>query len=82
MWLWFIIHGIGKMSDDNQEIKAQLNKFKKKKKMTVPTEFLQEAKSYEDKLILVKHLTEIEKGRVLLMIKGMLKEAVKARDKK
>lgn len=70
------------MSDQNDEIKAQLNKFKKKKKMTVPTEFLQEAKSYEDKLILVKHLTEIEKGRVLLMIKGMLKDAVKARDKK
>ena len=60
-----------------------LNKYKpKKKKLAVPTEFLQEAKSYEDKLTVVKMLTEKEKGRVLLMIKGMLKEAVEARDKK
>ena len=60
----------------------EYKKPKKKKKMTVPTEFLQEAKSYEDKLILVKTLTEMEKGRVLLMIKGMLADAVKSRDKK
>lgn len=70
------------MSDDNNEIKAELKKFKKKKKLTVPPEFLQEAKSYDDKLVLVKHLTELEKGRVLLMIKNMLKDAVKARDRK
>ena len=58
-------------------------KFKaKKKKMTVPTEFLQEAKSYDDKLMLVKTLTEMEKGRVLLIIKGMLKDAVANKDKK
>ena len=55
---------------------------KKKKKMTVPPEFLESAKSYDDKLILVKTLTEMEKGRVLLIIKGMLKDAVTARDKK
>ena len=54
----------------------------KKKKMTVPTEFLQEAKSYDDKLMLVKTLTEMEKGRVLLIIKGMLKDAVANKDKK
>ena len=60
----------------------EFKKPKKKKKMTVPTEFLKEAKSYEDKLVLVKALTEMEKGRVLLMIKGMLADAVKARDKK
>ena len=48
----------------------------KKKKMTVPAEFLQEAKSYEDKLILVKHLTEKEKGRVLLILKSLLRDAV------
>lgn len=70
------------MSDENDEIKAQLKKFKKKKKISVPEEFLKEAKSYEDKLILVKHLTELEKGRVLLIVRGMLKDAVKARDKK
>lgn len=67
------------MDDD---VKPDFTKFKKKKKMTVPTEFLQEAKSYEDKLTVVKMLTEKEKGRVLLMIKAMLKEAVDKRDKK
>ena len=50
--------------------------------MTVPTEFLDDAKSYDDKLVLVKTLTEMEKGRVLLMIKGMLSDAVKKRDRK
>lgn len=70
------------MSDD-KNVKNELKKFKpKKKKLTVPPEFLQEAKSYDDKLVLVKHLTEIEKGRVLLIIKGMLKDAVKSRGKK
>ena len=64
--------------------KAELEKYKQKKKsrITVPPKFLQEAKSYEDKLVLVKMLTEKEKGRVLLMIKSMLAEAVEARDKK
>ena len=56
-----------------------LKKFKKKKKITVPTEFLQEAKSYEDKLVLVKTLTELEKGRVLLIMKSLLKDAVEER---
>lgn len=67
----------------NDQDGPDFKKFRpKKKKLTVPTEFLQEAKSYDDKLILVKTLTEMEKGRVLLMIKSMLKEAVQARDKK
>jgi hypothetical protein len=68
------------MSDE--EIKPDFKKFKPKKKMTVPAEFLQEAKSYDDKLILVKHLTEKEKGRVLLILKSLLKDAVASRDKK
>ena len=67
------------MGEDTPDFK----KFKpKKKKMAVPTEFLQEAKSYEDKLTVVKILSEKEKGRVLLMIKAMLKDAVESRDKK
>ena len=70
------------MSDNSDDIKLDLKKFKKKKKVTVPAEFLQEAKSYDDKLILVKTLTDMEKGRVLLIIKNMLKDAVAARDKK
>ena len=61
---------------------STLPKPKKKKKMTVPAEFLQEAKSYDDKLALVKTLTEMEKGRVLLIMRSLLSDAVKARDKK
>ena len=72
-----------KMSDPDP--KNELNKFKKqlkKKKLAVPEEFLDDAKSYDDKLMLVKVLTEKEKGRVLLIIKSMLSDAVKKRDKK
>ena len=65
--------------DPKRKIEADLNKFKKKKKVTVPAEFLQEAKSYEDKLVLVKTLTEMEKGRVLLIMKTLLKDAVEER---
>ena len=53
----------------------------KKKKIEVPKEFLDNAKSYEDKLMLVQHLTEREKNRVLLVIKSMLSEAVKSKGK-
>ena len=67
-------------TDPKEELKKY--KSKKKKKLTVPAEFLQEAKSYDDKLVLVKTLTEMEKGRVLLIIKSMLADAVKARDRK
>ena len=71
------------MSQDSNDNKPDFKKFKpKKKKMAVPAEFLQEAKSYEDKLVLVKTLTEMEKGRVLLIIKSMLKDAVNNKDKK
>ena len=67
------------MSDD---IKPDFKKFKKKKKLAVPEEFLDNAKSYDDKLVVVKFLTEKEKQRVVLMVKNMLKDAVKARDRK
>lgn len=67
---------------DNDEIKAQLKKLKPKKKLAVPEEFLDNAKSYDDKLMLVKVLTEKEKGRVLLIIKNMLSGAVKSRNRK
>lgn len=68
-----------KMSDDNNN---ELKKFKPKKKLTVPPEFLKEAKSYEDKLVLVKMLTEKEKGRVLLILKSMLKGAVDSKNRR
>lgn len=69
------------MSDED-DLKANLKKFKKKPKITVPADFLDNAKSYDDKLLLVQHLTDREKGRVLLIIKSMLKDAVNKRDKK
>ena len=41
------------MSEDNEDLKSKLDKFKpKKKKLTVPQEFLEGAKSYDDKLFL------------------------------
>jgi hypothetical protein len=67
------------MSDD---IKPDFKKFKNKKKLTVPEEFLDNAKSYEDKQMLVRVLTEREKGRVLLIMKSLLADAVKSRNRK
>lgn len=66
--------------DEFDKIKKELKK--KKNKLTVPEEFLDNAKSYEDKQMLVQVLTEKEKGRVVLMVKSMLADAVKKRDKK
>ena len=56
------------MYDDDQPIKPK----KTKKKMTVPADLLDNAKSYDDKLIMVKLLAEREKGRVMLILKKML----------
>jgi hypothetical protein len=68
--------------DNNDDIKAQLKKLKPKKKLAVPEEFLDNAKSYEDKQILVQMLTEKEKQRVVLLVKSMLKDAVAKKDRK
>lgn len=69
-----------KMNDDDAN---NFKKFKPKKpKLTVPPEFLDNAKSYEDKQVLVKLLAEKEKNRVILIVKAMLKDAVANRDKK
>ena len=71
------------MSEDQEDFKNQLKKMKPKKpKLSVPEEFLDNAKSYEDKQMLVKLLTEKEKQRVVLLVKSMLKDAVNARDNK
>ena len=67
------------MSDD--DVKANLKKFKKKK-ITVPEEFLDNAKSYEDKLVVVKLLTEKEKQRVVLMFKKMIAQGIQESNKK
>ncbi len=60
------------MTDNDDPFKANLSKKPKKKKLTVPSDFLDNAKSYDDKLILVKLLAEKEKGRVMLLLKKML----------
>jgi hypothetical protein len=70
------------MTDDAHDLKKQLEAHKpKKKKLTVPEGFLEEAKSYEGKLMAVKILAEREKGRVLLMFKGMIAKADEDRAK-
>ena len=67
---------------EEKDIKKELSKFKpKKKKMAVPKEFLEGANNYDDKLDLVKILTEREKNRVILIVKTMLKDAVNKKDK-
>lgn len=68
--------------ENEDDFKKQLKKLKpKKNKLSVPEEFLDNAKSYEDKQMLVQMLTEKEKQRVVLMVKNMLKDAVN-KDKK
>ena len=70
------------MSDDADDLKKQLDKLKpKKKKLAVPEGFLDEAKSYEGKLMAVRIIAEREKGRVLLMFKGMIAKADEDRAK-
>jgi hypothetical protein len=51
----------------------EMKKFKPKKQMAVPDEMLNDAKSYDDKLVLVKMLTEKERNRMVLIIKNLLK---------
>jgi len=61
------------MDDNQDDLKKQLEALKpKKKKLAVPEGFLEEAKSYEGKLMAVKILVEREKSRVLLMFKKLL----------
>lgn len=70
-------------NNNNDDVKANLKKFKPKKpKITVPEEFLDNAKSYDDKLMLVRFLTEKEKGRVMLIFKKMIADGIKEANKK
>lgn len=55
---------------------------KKKAKLAVPAEFLDNAKSYDDKLTLVKILSEKEKQRVVLMFKKMIQAGMAETNKK
>ncbi len=69
------------MTDDNDEAAEALAKMKrdmakKKAKLAVPEEFLDNAKSYDDKLTLVKILSEKEKQRVVLLFKKMIQSGI------
>ena len=55
---------------------------KKKAKLAVPTEFLDNAKSYDDKLTLVKILSEKEKNRVVLLFKKMIQSGMAETERK
>lgn len=69
----------------DKDPQAELMKFKKqlkKKKMSVPEGFLDDARSYDDKLTLVKILSEKEKQRVVLMFKKMIQQGIRERDLK
>jgi hypothetical protein len=62
------------MTDEQDEFRKKLNALKpKKKKLSVPEEFLDGAKSYESKLEAIKIITEREKDKVILMFRNMLK---------
>ena len=55
---------------------------KKKAKIAVPADFLDNAKSYDDKLTLVKTLSEKEKQRVVLLFKKMIQSGIEENERK
>ena len=73
---------------DDEDPKAALEKMKKdmarkkKARLSVPADFLDNAKSYDDKLTLVKILSEKEKHRVVLMFKKMIAQGIEQENKK
>jgi cobalamin biosynthesis Co2+ chelatase CbiK len=63
------------MSDETDDLRDKLNQFKpKKKKLTIPKELLEGAHNYDEKLGVIKIVTEKEMKKVILLIKGMLAE--------
>lgn len=71
--------------DDPKRALANMKKEmarKKKQRMTVPADFLDNAKSYDDKLTLVKILSEKEKQRVVLMFKKMIQAGMAETNRK
>jgi cobalamin biosynthesis Co2+ chelatase CbiK len=63
------------MSDETDDLRNKLNQFKPtKKKLTIPKELLEGANNYDEKLGVIKIVTEKEMKKVILLIKGMLAE--------
>jgi hypothetical protein len=71
------------MSDDSEEdVKSKLDKFKpKKKKLAVPKEFLENANSYDDKLMVVKVFAEKNVQNTVRLFKNMLKDDIERKKK-
>ena len=62
-------------AQEPEDLAKKLDKFKpKKKKLAVQKEFLDNANSYDDKLFVVKAITEKEIKKVVRIIQGMLKK--------
>lgn len=70
------------MSDDTEKLRREMRKLKPRKRLAVPDEFLDTAKSYEDKQILVQMLTEKERQRVVLLVKSMLRDSIAAKSRR
>lgn len=71
------------MSEENEDIKSKLDKFKpKKKKLAVPKEFLEGANSYDDKLMVVKVFAEKNVQNTVRLFKNMLREGVEKSKRK
>ena len=75
------------MTTDDNDAERALAKMKKdmakkKARLTVPADFLDNAKSYDDKLTLVKILSEKEKQRVVLMFKRMIADGMREAERK
>ncbi len=70
-----------KEQDEQEDLSSKLNKFKPKKKMTVSMDLLDGANNYDDKLVVVKAVTEKEMKRVVLLMKKMLKDGVDSKNK-
>jgi hypothetical protein len=72
------------MDDSAKQALEQAKKDLKRKKprLAVPTDFLDNAKSYDDKLMLVKLLSEKEKQRVVLLFKKMIQSGMDEANRK
>jgi hypothetical protein len=65
---------IEKKEPEPEDLAAKLNKYKpKKKKMAVPMELLDNANNYDDKLFVIKAVTEKKMKKVVRIVQGMLK---------
>jgi hypothetical protein len=70
------------MSGEDEDLKNKLDKFKPKKKLAVPKEFLEGANSYDDKLMVVKVFAEKNVQNTVRLFKTMLKDSVEKSKRK